>query len=144
MTVLRLFPVLLLLAGCSEPERQRITDTGQAFYCRLYPSKCFVPLPPERPAVAQPAPPVAVPVEPAPPRLPAAKATVVAPKATKRKPKRAAETGPDLPYPCWLVRLQADGKSEAELRAMGRTNGITLTPKQERQARACLKKGTKK
>lgn len=163
--------LLALLAGCNEAERGRISDLGDAFYCRLYPSKCVpVPMPRERPAVEPAAPWSAPPVVLLPEPPPVVEAPVVAPvvepdhvpdagrmvapkieparprvkkfKPVERKvrpPKPKAESGPDLPYPCWLVRMKAAGKTEAELRAMGKANGITLTPKQERQARACLR-----
>lgn len=195
----RLAVVLALaLAGCSAPERERVAGVGQAFYCRLYPSKCVVERaspqggveagkpgpsgaaddkfpptirhPPEIPAIEQPAPPVGFAPEPAPDPKPLVK-TPVAP-SVKAAPERKAEparprakfkpverkkptktptklptkseSGPDLPYPCWLVRFHAAGKSDADLRAMGKANGITLTPKQERQARNCLQKGSRK
>lgn len=57
-------------------------------------------------------------------------------------PKRAkprTDAGPDLPWPCWLVRMHANGKTEAELRRIGRERGVKLTRKQERQAVACLR-----
>jgi hypothetical protein len=137
--------LLLLLPGC-----EQIHGLTEAARCKLYPSKCLpAPLPPEPPAVEQPAPTVAVPVEPshAPPR--AAERTAAPRKATKSRPEPKAkpkpaprvETGPDLPYPCWLVRLHAGGKSQAQLDALARQHGVKLTPKQERQARACLSKG---
>lgn len=152
--------LVLALAGCSAPERERVADVGQAFYCRLYPSKCQKP---ETPAIEQPAPPVEIAPEPAPEPKPVLKTPVAPPvkverkaeparprakfKPVERKPrpaaKRNSEVGPNLPYPCWLVRMHASGKSEADLRAMGRANGITLSAKQERQARKCLKGTTK-
>jgi hypothetical protein len=60
-------------------------------------------------------------------------------KPVKQPAPRAA--GPDLPYPCWLVRLHAGGKTQAQLDALARQHGVKLTPKQERQALACLNKG---
>lgn len=54
-------------------------------------------------------------------------------------PKPRADEGPDLPYPCWLVRMHAAGKTRAQLEALGRANGISLTAKQRRQASECLK-----
>jgi hypothetical protein len=56
--------------------------------------------------------------------------------AVQPKPQNS---GPDLPWPCWVVKMHAAGKSEAQLRAEGRAAGIKLTRKQEAQARACLK-----
>jgi hypothetical protein len=52
---------------------------------------------------------------------------------------RQTSGGPDLPWPCWVVKAHAAGKSEAQLRAEGRAAGIKLTPKQEMQAKACLR-----
>ncbi len=46
--------------------------------------------------------------------------------------------GPNLPWPCWMVRLGAGGKTNAELAAEGKSRGIKLSKKQERQALACL------
>lgn len=54
-------------------------------------------------------------------------------------PRQAASGGPDLPWPCWIVKAHAAGKSEKQLRAEGRAAGIKLTPKQEAQAKACLR-----
>ena len=60
-------------------------------------------------------------------------------KSTGSPPLLPRDNGPDLPWPCWVVKAHAAGKSEAQLRAQGRAAGIKLTPKQEAQARACLK-----
>jgi hypothetical protein len=60
-------------------------------------------------------------------------------KSTGSPPLLPRNNGPDLPWPCWVVKAHAAGKSEAQLRAEGRAAGIKLTPKQEAQARACLK-----
>jgi len=63
------------------------------------------------------------------------------PKVKKRKPKAAVidDSGPDLPWPCWVVRWHAAGKCDAELEAMRIANGIPpLSPKQRRQAEACM------
>lgn len=135
----------LALASC-----ERAQELQQVAYCHLYPSRCVpVPLPPERPAVAEPAPPLASPETPAPSLPPAAKRSTLPPKPVKPKPAPKPrptvrvvpkdEAGADLPWPCWMVRSQAAGKSDAELRALARANNVNLTPKQERQARACLK-----
>jgi hypothetical protein len=56
--------------------------------------------------------------------------------AVQPKPQ---DSGPDLPWPCWVVKMHAAGKSEAQLRAEGRAAGIKLTRKQEMQAKACLR-----
>jgi hypothetical protein len=119
---------LLALSGC---ERPPWVDQ----YCKLYPSKCAsIQPPPERPAIAQPAPPVASP-KVVKPRLKPKPSPAVrrAPKAPR------VEGGPDLPYPCWLVRMHATGKSPAQMDAMAQKHGVKLSPKQERQARACLR-----
>ncbi|MDQ2083189.1 hypothetical protein RA307_23645 [Xanthobacteraceae bacterium Astr-EGSB] len=55
------------------------------------------------------------------------------------KPKARRDDGPDLPWPCWTIRLYAAGKTTAELEQLGRDRGVALTPKQRRQARACLR-----
>jgi hypothetical protein len=67
----------------------------------------------------------------------------------KKKPGKATgspagqpkpqNSGLDLPWPCWVVKMHAAGKSEAQLRAEGRAAGIKLTLKQEKQAKACLR-----
>lgn len=56
----------------------------------------------------------------------------------RMQPRQKADEGPDLPWPCWLVRERAGGKSDAELRKMGRENNVKLSRKQERQALECL------
>ncbi len=125
---------LCLLTGC-----EQAPDLWTAGYCKLYPSQCVVPLPPERPVIDQPAPPVATPAVVAPAPQPKAAKPRLKPKpspAVRRAPK---ETGPDLPYPCWVVRWHAKGKTPAQMDAMAKANGVKLTPKQERQARACLR-----
>jgi outer membrane biosynthesis protein TonB len=102
------------------------------------------PLPPPPPPPAPPLPPPKT--EPPPPRveIPVEVPRVAPRPAAKPKPRRrprpaAVDEGPDLPWPCWLVRLHAFGKSEAELEAMRIANGVApLTPKQRRQAQACL------
>jgi hypothetical protein len=75
----------------------------------------------------------------------------IAPGKAKLKPKKERgkstgspagqpkNSGPDLPWPCWTVKMHAAGKSEAQLRAEGRAAGIKLTLKQEKQAKACLR-----
>jgi hypothetical protein len=84
--------------------------------------------------------------EPPPPRveMPVELPRVVPRPAAKPKPKRrpkqvAVDEGPDLPWPCWVVRLYATGRSEAELEAIRIANGVPpLSPKQRRQAQECL------
>jgi hypothetical protein len=90
-----------------------------------------VPVPPPAPARRAPPPARRKPVPnksvaKAPPHPPAAKAPV------------CSSAGPDLPWPCWMVRMQSGGKSNAQLAAEGRARGIKLSCKQERQALACL------
>lgn len=64
------------------------------------------------------------------------------PEKPKSKPRTKiaaiADEGPDLPWPCWLVRFHASNKTDAELATLARTNGIVLSPKQRRQAKACF------
>jgi hypothetical protein len=106
-----------------------------------------VPLPPPtiEPPPSPPAPPPPK-TEPPPPRV---EMPVDVPRVTPRpigkpKPKRrpkpvAVDEGPDLPWPCWIVRLYATGRSEAELEAIRIANGVPpLSPKQRRQAQECL------
>jgi hypothetical protein len=64
---------------------------------------------------------------------------VVKPKQKRRPKPVAVDEGPDLPWPCWIVRLYAIGRSEAELGAIRIANGVPLlTPKQRLQAQECL------
>jgi len=65
--------------------------------------------------------------------------TVTAVGAIKRKNPITEGGGPDLPYPCWMVRWYASMYSGDQLEQMGRANGITLSPKQRRQAVACIR-----
>jgi hypothetical protein len=114
-------------------------------YCRLWPSKCAqppVPIPEPAPAIIRPPPERPVVTQRAPPS--AVKAKPVR-KVQKWKPAPAAKrraaadnSGPDLPWPCWMVRMRAGGKTNAELAAEGKSRGIKLSRKQERQALACL------
>jgi hypothetical protein len=102
-----------------------------------------VPLPRPRPAQEVALPPAVPPpsaqaqpeTKPAPSPQPQ---PATASKPARRMTKRPDDGGPDLPWPCWMVRLHAAGKTPAQLEAEGRKNGITLTPKQRRQAQACL------
>lgn len=99
------------------------------------------PLPPQRPPEPQPPPVVVLPDPPPvvalPPRPPVERWRAPA-RSRAARPARVDDGGPDMPYPCWIVRAHAAGKSRAELEAMGRANGITLSAKQRRQAAACL------
>lgn len=106
-----------------------------------------MPLPPDKPVVRHlepespadaPVPPVASPVVRPPPARHRGTPTAsrrIQPRETKKK----LDAGPDLPWPCVVVRLRACGKSTVEMRKLGRENNVKLSPKQERQARACLK-----
>lgn len=101
-----------------------------------------------------PVPPVRAPEQysalPAPPRLEPSvmlpPITVVRPKPPQakprpRRPKVAVvdDSGPDLPWLCWMIRFYSSGKTDAELEAMRVANGVPpLSPKQLRQAKACL------
>jgi hypothetical protein len=100
------------------------------------------PLPPPPPAPPKTEPPPPPPRVETPPKvdLPRVAPRPVAKPKPKRRPKPVAvEEGPDLPWPCWLVRLHAFGKSDAELEGMRIANGVPpLTPKQRRQAQECL------
>lgn len=137
------------------------TAQGKSLDCVLWPRSAACQPAPPAPVPASPVPPVRSPVvapkapSPAPTvdtGRPMPKGPVVAkakpkpkPKAAKSKrvkptAKRVADDGPDLPWPCWQVKLGALGKSEAQLKAEGTARGIKLTPKQERQAKACLGK----
>lgn len=131
-------------------------------YCRLKPRSeaCRppAPLPPVKaapaPKATAPAPvPKADPIRRMPSGPIAVKAAKPAAKVTKRqskvtKPqqkvtrtrpaKQVADEGPDLPWPCWMVRLNAAGKTPAELRAEGKRRGIAASRKQCLQAQVCL------
>jgi hypothetical protein len=50
---------------------------------------------------------------------------------------KIADSGPDLPYSCAMIRMYSAGKSRSELEAAGRASG--LSEKQKRQAAACFK-----
>lgn len=56
------------------------------------------------------------------------------------KPKRKIcdMTGPNLPWACWLVRMNSAGKTRAQLVAEGKARNIKLSCKQIMQAEACL------
>lgn len=114
--------------------------------CVLWPKSCQAPVssplpvpepPAALPAPIQVAPPVA-PVKHAKPHPKAKPHPRIKSKFAKPKRKAVDNSGPDLPWPCWMVRLRAGGRSNAELAAEGRSQGIKLTAKQERQALACL------
>jgi len=60
----------------------------------------------------------------------------VSTEAAKRKV--SVDSGPDLPYSCTMVRWAAALYTPAQLEEMGRANGISLSPKQRRQAKACI------
>lgn len=120
---------------------------GASINCVLWPKTCPAGVvAPVEPAPVQPQPlplPAAAPPAPviivAPRARPAAKPALrIKSKFAKPKRKAVDNSGPDLPWPCWQVRLGAGGRSNAELAAEGRSRGIKLTPKQERQALACL------
>ncbi|MCC6775616.1 MAG: hypothetical protein IT537_03110 [Hyphomicrobiales bacterium] len=59
----------------------------------------------------------------------------------RARPQPRADDGPDLPYPCWQVRLFSAGKTRAQLEAAGKEHGVTLSAKQRKQAAACLGRG---
>lgn len=105
-------------------------------YCRLYPSKCLV---------GQPAEPVRAPVAVVPAPVPPVKHNAVKAKVNRKTiikhQRKVTDTGPDLPWPCWQVRISGMGKTTAELKTEGARRGIKLSAKQERQALACLGRG---
>jgi hypothetical protein len=75
------------------------------------------------------------------PRRPRVQPPTTPPVTIIKRPRKPMliDEGPDLPWPCWLVRSYAAGKTEAELEAMRVANGVApLSPKQRRQAQACL------
>ena len=61
--------------------------------------------------------------------------------APAKRKRVAVESGPDLPYPCVLVRWYGSMYTVAQLEEMGRANGVVLSPKQRRQARDCMRGG---
>lgn len=95
------------------------------------PKPTVAPTPAPSPVVRQP--------PPRPKSTPTASRRIQ-PRATRQK----LDAGPDLPWPCWLVKAQtpkdANGNflPNRELREIGRKKGVRLTRKQERQAAACL------
>jgi hypothetical protein len=133
---MRLAPLLALIVLLSVPTAPataaNVNGLVGQFKRWLWPPP---PPPPPAPPKTEPPPRVEIPAEV--PRVaprPAAK-----PKPRRRPRPVAVDEGPDLPWPCWLVRLHAFGSSEAELEAMRIANGVPpLTPKQRRQAQACL------
>ena len=147
---------LVLLA--TPAQANMLLDARDWWHCRLYPSheRCRPPAPAEpvqAPAPAPlPAPVVVAPPPEASPQPPPRAAPAVVhrakPKAkprvktkaipTKPKRKRVSDAGPDLPWPCWMVRLNAGRKTCGELAAEGQRRGITLTPKQHYQAAVCI------
>lgn len=107
-----------------------------------------VPAPPETPAArprwplpridsTAPPPPRAAPVVV---RTPPKAKPRVKTKAVPTKPrrKRVDNSGPDLGWPCWMVRLRAGNKSCGELAAEGKRLGIRLSFKQLHQAATCI------
>jgi outer membrane biosynthesis protein TonB len=142
--------LLALTVPAAANPLQQATDWA---HCLLYPShaRCHPPAPPAAPVQPPPAAPVYVPAPPpvvapvpavAPPRAapPARAKKRVKTKAVPQKPKRKGipTAGPDLQWPCWMVRLNAGTKSCADLAAEGRRRNITLTPKQHYQAAVCI------
>jgi hypothetical protein len=61
-------------------------------------------------------------------------------RAGKRKAAAIDASGPDLPWPCWTVRLRASGMTCDQLKAEGASRGTQLSRKQQRQALVCLGK----
>jgi outer membrane biosynthesis protein TonB len=101
--------------------------------------------PPPVPPKTEPPPQTPLPAPPKTEPLPRVEMPVELPRpVAKPKPKRrpkpvTVDEGPDLPWPCWIVRLYATGRSEAELDAIRIANGVPpLSPKQRRQAQECL------
>lgn len=81
--------------------------------------------------------PRAEPVKPIRPQVLKAKRKKATIKRSAR-PRVVVEEGPDLPWPCRIIRAHTQGKSDAELTAMGVASGVKLSKKQLRQARACM------
>jgi len=65
--------------------------------------------------------------------------TAVAEGALRKRP--AVNEGPDLPYPCVLVRWYASTYTVEQLEIMGKANGVVLSKKQRRQVRECIRNG---
>lgn len=148
-------PATLVLIACMAGPASAQSRFFEQAYCQLWPRECRPvapgpPVKPEPPPAPKAAPaPAAAPaqprVEPAPKQVAPAKvrkkARKPAPKVRKpvlRPRKQMVEPGPDLPWPCWMVRLQSAGKTRMQLKEEGRSRGIVLSPKQIRQAEACL------
>lgn len=130
--------LLVLLDACTPPPARTADDLATKIYRYLWPPK---PQPPTVAAPEQKSEPVAImPANNAP--AAAAVETAVPEPRPKPKPrpktKTAVDDGPDLPWPCWQVRLYALGKTEAELTALEWRHGVALSAKQRRQAVACF------
>lgn len=69
---------------------------------------------------------------------PAPRRVRAVPTPQRQRAPQAAESSAGRSWPCWLVRMHAAGKTEAQLEAMGRERGIRPTPRQIRDAKACL------
>lgn len=168
MTRLFALVICMMVAGTSahaEPAEHKYRKQLREW---LYPTPkaapppvVAVPDPAPAPAPAPAVPPAAVAPPPLPPPLPvrpvverpplptiAAPAPIMVERPAKQRPKpkpkpkapqRVDDAGPDLPWPCWMVRMHAAGKTRKQLEDEGRERGIKLTPKQTRQAIACLK-----
>lgn len=119
--------------------------------CRSLPAPevIFVPVPaPAPPPVSAPPPavtpqpPAAVPLPTPRPKAKPVRSNFIKPlKAAKRKAAAIDNnSGPDLPWSCWMVRLRASGMTCAQLKAEGASRGTKLSRKQERQALVCLGK----
>lgn len=162
--------LLLVLAGCSpaaspadKPPPKKAGDIVETVR-RLFPEKA-APSPTVRPEPPKAAPRAAVPTPKAKPGKKVERTKAKPRKAVRRsrarvppQPRRTkapappahqrapqADAGSDLPWPCWMVRMNTprDKKtgeflSNAELAAIGRKKGVKLTRKQEQQALACL------
>lgn len=127
----------LSTASCTQESGGAMTKLKQW----LWPQRVVVPVPAPKAPPIEVAPKVEVPPAIAPPIDPRVFVAPPAPPKIKPKPKAKPkiDDGPNLPYPCWLVRLHAAGKTDAQLEAIRVANGVTLTPKQTRQAQECLR-----
>jgi hypothetical protein len=138
--------LLMLSAPASAPAAAAdVNELVGQFKRWLWPVPPAPQPPPPVPPKTEPPPQTPLPAPPKtepPPQVdpPKAGPRPVAKPKQKRRPKPVAvDEGPDLPWPCWLVRLYATGRSEAELEAIRIANGVPpLSPKQRRQAQECL------
>lgn len=143
MAAIGLATLLLLLDACTPQQGHdpMVEDIATKLQRWLWPPKPQPPVAPETKST----PPYVAPKNNAPAGISvdSAETAILAPAPKpKARPKASQKTsvddGPDLPWPCWQVRLYATGRTEAELTAMEWRNGVMLSAKQRRQALACF------